>query len=155
MRSSYLIAGAAMLLASVGLARPSAQAPQKTMPAASAASTTGALGGNAEHGKYLVEGIAQCVQCHSPRDEAGDIIVSQEFHGAPVPVRPPWADNSNWALIAPRNAGLPGYDDQQALRLLMEGAIDRNGKQLRSPMPRFHMSRQDAADVIAYMRSRQ
>ena len=68
-----------------------------------------------------------------------------------VTVRPPWPND--WALRAPRNAGLPGYDDAQAMRLLTEGAIGRDGRQLRPPMPRFHMSQQDAADVIAFMRS--
>ena len=53
----------------------------------------------------------------------------------------------------PRNKGLPGYDDALALRLLTEGSIGRKGEQLRAPMPRFHMTRQDAADVIAFMRS--
>jgi mono/diheme cytochrome c family protein len=99
-----------------------------------------------------VHDVAMCVECHSPRDEHGNVITSQEFYGAPVPVgSPSWA--SDWAIIAPRNRGLPGYDDAQAMRLLTEGAIGRDGKQLRPPMPRFHLTRQDAADVIAYMRS--
>jgi hypothetical protein len=54
---------------------------------------------------------------------------------------------------APRNRGLPGYTDEQALQLLTEGAIGRDGKQLRLPMPRFRMTTQDAADVIAFLRS--
>ena len=56
-------------------------------------------------------------------------------------------------MRAPRNRGLPGYTDDLALRLLTQGGIGRNGEQLRAPMPRFRMSVQDAADVIAYMRS--
>jgi len=32
-------------------------------------------------------------------------------------------------------------------------AIGRGGQQLKPPMPRFHMRKQDAADVIAYLRS--
>lgn len=108
---------------------------------------------NIEHGKYIVENIAMCAQCHSPRDEQGQIIESQRFMGAPVPVRPPWGNN--WAQKAPRNRGLPGYTEEQAIRLLTQGAIDRNGQQLRPPMPRFRMSRQDAADVVAYMKSLQ
>ena len=39
------------------------------------------------------------------------------------------------------------------MRLLTEGAIDRRGVQLKPPMPRFRMTPQDAADVIAFMRS--
>ena len=143
MRSSHVIAGAALLLASAGLARTS---PQSPAPAAAQS-----ISGNVEHGRYIVEEVAMCAECHSPRDSQGAIIESRKFDGAPVPVRPPWPND--WALMAPRNRGLPGYDDAQALRLLTEGAIGRDGRQLRAPMPRFHMSQQDAADVIAFMRS--
>ena len=108
--------------------------------------------GNAEHGRYLVEHVAMCVECHSGRDARGNIVESERFLGAPVPFAPPSWPN-DWAMRAPRNRGLPGYTDDMALRLLTQGAIGRNGEQLRPPMPRFRMSVQDAADVIAYMRS--
>ena len=91
-----------------------------------------------------------CVECHSGRDARGSILQSERFLGAPIPFAPPWPND--WAMRAPRNRGLPGYTDEMALRLLTEGAIGRNGEQLRPPMPRFRMSVQDAADVIAYMR---
>ena len=107
--------------------------------------------GNAEHGRYIVEHVAMCVECHSGRDDRGGILQSERFLGAPIPFAPPWPND--WAMRAPRNRGLPGYTDELALRLLTEGAIGRNGEQLRPPMPRFRMSVQDAADVIAYMRS--
>ena len=106
--------------------------------------------GNAEHGRYLVEHVAMCIECHSGRDARGGIVQSERFLGAPIPFAPPWPND--WAMRAPRNRGLPGYTDELALRLLTEGAIGRNGEQLRPPMPRFRMSVQDAADVIAYMR---
>ncbi len=110
--------------------------------------------GNIEHGRYIVENIAMCAECHSPRDDKGEIIKEMLFMGAPIPVQPPpWA--SDWALRAPRNRTLPGYTEELGIRLLTQGAIDRNGKQLRPPMPRFHMTRQDAADVVAYMKSLQ
>jgi hypothetical protein len=147
MRGSYVVAGAALLLASVGLVRTSANA----TPAAPETIEVQGMTGNVEHGQYIVENIAMCVECHSDRDAAGNIIESTRFHGGPVTVRPPWPND--WAIRAPRNAGLPGYDDDQAMRLLTEGAIGRDGRQLRPPMPRFHMSKQDAANVIAFMRS--
>jgi hypothetical protein len=68
-----------------------------------------------------------------------------------MPVRPPWAND--WPVRIPRIAGLPGYTDELAIRLLTQGAIKRDGTQLRLPMPRFRMTPQDAADVVAYLRS--
>ena len=126
---------------------------QRQAPASSPASATAATSlprGNVEHGRYIVERVAMCVECHSGRDSQGNIVASQRFLGGPIPLTPIWP---NWATFAPRNKGLPGYTDDLALRLLTQGAIGRRGEQLKAPMPRFRMTVQDAADVIAYMRS--
>ena len=106
--------------------------------------------GNIEHGRYLAEHVAMCVECHSERDGSGNIIEGQKFVGGNIPFVPP---SSDWATRVPRNRGLPGYTDAMAMRLLTQGAIGRDGKPLRPPMPRFRMTPQDAADVIAYLRS--
>jgi mono/diheme cytochrome c family protein len=126
-------------------------------PAASAA--TGAqqaaagpkINGDLEHGRYLVERVVMCYECHSTRDPQGNIMPGTKFKGGPMPVRPAWS--ADWPIQIPRIAGLPGYTDELALRLLTQGAIRWDGKQLRAPMPRFRMSPQDAADVIVYLRS--
>lgn len=107
--------------------------------------------GNIERGQYLAEHVAMCVECHSGRDERGNIVESRKYRGGLVPFSPPWPND--WATIVPPNRGLPGYSDAQALRLLTQGAIGRNGRQLQAPMPRFRMTTQDAADVIAFLRS--
>jgi mono/diheme cytochrome c family protein len=112
---------------------------------------TSDIKGNVEHGRYLVEQVAMCPECHSSRDEKGDIIPNTRFMGGPIPFRPPWPND--WATLAPRNGGLPGYTDELAIRLLTQGAINREGRQLRPPMPRFRMTPQDAADVVAYLRT--
>ena len=120
--------------------------------AAGAAQETAVLPrGNVEHGQYLAEHVAMCVECHSGRDEHGNILESRRYRGGLIPFAPPWAND--WATIVPPNRGLPGYSDAQAMRLLTAGAIGRNGRQLQPPMPRFRMTPQDAADVIAFLRS--
>ena len=130
-------------------ARTPQQHPQKGQDKAETATTLPA--GNVEHGRYLAEHVAMCIECHSGRDASGNILQDELFEGGPIPFAPPWPND--WANRAPRNKGLPGYSDEQALRLLTEGAIGRDGKQLRPPMPRFRMTKQDAADVIAFLRS--
>ena len=140
--------GLLLLQASLGSQQPAATPSVRRAPAAAPASMPS---GNAEHGRYIVEHVAMCIECHSGRDSRGTILDSERFLGAPIPFAPPWPND--WAMRAPRNRGLPGYSDELAFRLLTQGAIGRNGEQLRAPMPRFRMSAQDAADVIAYMRS--
>ena len=147
MRSSHFVAGVLLLVAGAALARPGQSETRQTQ----AQAQNQGISGNVDHGRYLVNEVAMCPQCHSPRDDQGNLVASQLFEGGPVAVRPPWPND--WALIAPRNKGLPGYDDAAAMRLLTEGAIGRDGKQLSAPMPRFPMTKQDASDVIAYMRS--
>lgn len=131
-----VVCGAFVLMTSVSL---SGQQPQP------------APGGNAERGRYLVERVAMCGECHSTRDQAGNIVAGTRFNGGPMVVRPPWS--IDWPNAFPRIAGLPGYTDEQAMRLLTQGAIKRDGTQLRLPMPRFRMTPEDAAAVIAFLRT--
>lgn len=121
-------------------------------PADGAGTETEGIEGDVEHGLYLVEHVAMCIECHSPRDQHGEILESRKLLGAPIPIGPPpW--KGEWATLAPRILGLPGYDDRKALRLLTQGAIGRDEQPLKPPMPPFRMTRQDAADVVAYLRS--
>jgi hypothetical protein len=137
-----LAAGATVLIA--------AQAPATPTQAAAGSSVT-LPRGNVDHGRYIAEQVAMCVECHSGRDAQGNIVPSQRYLGSVLPIAPPpWG---GWATNAPRNKGLPGYTDALALRLLTQGSIGRDGAQLRPPMPRFRMSAQDAADVIAFLRA--
>ena len=158
MRSSHVLSAAALVLA-MAAGHPFAQSHNVAPAAAPQAAPlpgpsvySGPMPtGNVEHGRYLAEHVAMCVECHSGRDAAGNILASERYLGAPIPFGPPWA--ADWAARAPRNQGLPGYSDALAMRLLTQGAIGRDGRQLKPPMPRFRMSPQDAADVIAFMRS--
>lgn len=120
-------------------------------PGVAALTRSAELKGSVERGRYLAERVAMCVECHSERDDAGVIIPSRKYLGGQIPTGPAWA--RDWANRVPRIAGLPGYDDAAALRLLRQGAIARDGRQLLPPMPRFRMTLEDAVDVIAFMRS--
>ena len=146
-----LVIGGSLALAVTAAAAQAPRQAAKTAPVARPVAAVSLPRGNLEHGRYIVEHVAMCIECHSGRDSQGVILQSQLFLGAPIPFAPPWPND--WAMRAPRNKGLPGYDDALALRLLTQGAIGRNGEQLRPPMPRFRMNAQDAADVIAFMRS--
>jgi hypothetical protein len=72
-------------------------------------------------GKYLVDRVAMCGECHTPRNDKGEIISGQYLKGAPIPVNPLPYPNMKWAIKAPGIVGLIGYTNQQGIRLLTEG----------------------------------
>ncbi len=103
-------------------------------------------------GKYIVEDVAMCVECHTPRDQNGNLIADEYLNGAPVPVKAPPYRQINWAVKAPAIAGLIGYTKDEGVRLLTAG-VTRDGRAPNPPMPPFRMSDRDAEAVVAYLKS--
>lgn len=108
-------------------------------------------GGDVARGKYIVEDVAMCGTCHTPRLANGTLDRTRWLAGAPVPYLPAQPTN-DWPLLAPRLAGNPPATNAGMVTLLTT-AVWTNGKQLRDPMPKFHMSKADAEAVVAYLRS--
>ena len=102
-------------------------------------------------GKYIVEGVAMCGMCHTPRDRNGNLDRSQWLQGAPVIWVSPQND-PNWPLRAPRIGGSPPASDEDMVKLLTTG-VWTTGDHLRLPMPQFRMDRADAEAVVAYLKS--
>lgn len=104
-----------------------------------------------ERGAYIVENVAMCVQCHTPRNRRGELDRSHLLEGAPMPVDSPFP-NRRFAFHAPTLAGLPGWTVEDAITLLQTGKRP-GGASPRPPMPPFRMSREDAEAVVAYLKS--
>jgi mono/diheme cytochrome c family protein len=121
-------------------------------PAGQAVSPPGGKASRVARGRYIVERVSMCFECHTPRDESGELNHSRWLLGAPIPVSPPAFEEANWAIRAPRIAGMPGYTEQSGVRLLTLG-IDRNGAHPKSPMPPFRFSEEDARSVVAYLKA--
>lgn len=114
--------------------------------------TAGSASENAvARGKYLVEGVAMCGDCHTPPGLSGVPDRSKWLMGAPVTPKPP-SPAPDWPTTAPRLAGTPPGTDAQMITLLTTG-IWKTGQPLRPPMPQFHMTRADAEAVLAYLKS--
>jgi len=102
-------------------------------------------------GRYLVEGIGLCADCHTPRNERGEFVTGHWLRGAmigfipavPMPV---------WAPVAPPIAGLPSMTAEQAVHFLMEGTRP-DGSQPRPPMPSYRLKAEDARAMVAYLKS--
>src|ERR1700678_2422196 len=77
--------------------------------------------GDVARGKYLVEEVAMCGECHTPRDAQGNLIEARDLQGAPTWIAPVHPD-SNWAWNAPTLAGFAGYSDADAVNILEKGS---------------------------------
>ncbi len=138
----------------VSLAFCLATAPHQTWAQSSGQKSKTSAGndsGNVDRGRYIVNGVARCGQCHTPRDANGNPEQAHALEGAAVWLVP--ADRAeDWPLKAPRIAGTPPGTDEEMVTLLTTG-VWRDGRRLRAPMPQFRMSREDAQDVVAYLKS--
>jgi mono/diheme cytochrome c family protein len=114
--------------------------------------STAAMNGDqsAARGKYLVENVGMCGDCHTPMGPTGPDL-SRSLQGAEL-VFTPTVPVPDWVSAAPAIAGLPSLEDDEAIALLATGALP-NGTTMRPPMPHFRMNRDDAAAVVAYLRS--
>jgi mono/diheme cytochrome c family protein len=101
-------------------------------------------------GKYLVEEVARCPECHTPRNSNGALDRSKWLQGGPIWIRPVHP-NGAWAERAPALAGFP-YSNHQAENILERG-IGTNGNSIQPPMFSYHLNHADAMAIVAYLRS--
>jgi len=104
-----------------------------------------------ERGKYLVEQVARCADCHSPINEKGEPIPGKVLRGGALTFKPV-APTPAWADKAPNIAGLRGWDEDAAIKFLMTG-IAYNDLPARPPMPPYHLNRPDAEAIVAFLKS--
>src|ERR1700693_1567100 len=96
-------------------------------------------------GQYLVEQVARCPDCHTPRDSNGDLDRSHWLQGASVWIMPVRSKQA-WAAHAPALAGFP-YSDQQGQDILERG-IGTNGIPIQPPMHPYNLHHVDAMAII-------
>src|SRR5580700_38254 len=109
---------------------------REAAPPQQKASTAPAPQNLVDRGRYLVEDVAMCEECHTPRDASGALDESRRLQGAPIWIMPVHA-NSNWAMNAPALAGFGEYTDEQGAQVLEQGG-GPNGLAIRQPMHIYH-----------------
>jgi mono/diheme cytochrome c family protein len=102
----------------------------------------------AKRGEYLVNQVARCGDCHTPRDARGRLDMTRHLQGAPIPFTPKQR-GKEWEDKAPNitMSGKAGkWSEDRMINYLMKGDSD-------PPMPAYRLTRDDAAAVTAYLRS--
>lgn len=104
-----------------------------------------------DRGRYIVENVAMCEQCHTQRNAEGVPERDRWLMGGPTQLHASYP-SPDWAVIEPRIAGNPPGTDEEIIRLLTTG-ISRTGRPPRLPMPPFRMTHDDAEAVLAYLKT--
>ena len=107
--------------------------------------------GEPSRGQYLVESVSMCGECHTPRNERGELDLARRLQGAILEIRPR-RTMPDWAEEAPAIAGLQKMGDAAVIRLLEKGVLP-DGKPARPPMPQYRMSFGDAAASADYLKA--
>lgn len=106
-----------------------------------------------ERGRYLVETIAGCGNCHTPRGPGGDFVPGKELAGGFVITDGPFrAVTSN--ITPDRETGIGNWTDAQIVKAIREG-IRPDGSVIGPPMPielYRGLSDTDANAMVAYLR---
>jgi mono/diheme cytochrome c family protein len=102
-------------------------------------------------GTYLVERTSLCNDCHTPRDEKGQLDMSKSLQGATLGIQP--IHPMPWAEVAPPIAGLPAHFTPEQMVTFLQTGKRPDGSSPRPPMPPYRFSKEDALAVTAYLRS--
>jgi mono/diheme cytochrome c family protein len=104
-----------------------------------------------ERGAYLVT-LANCTECHTPRDEKGSPKAGLEFSGGSV-LKGPWGEVAS-ANLTPHASGISYYDEQMFLQTIRTGQV--KARKLNSIMPWGYfrnMTDDDLKAIFAYLRT--
>lgn len=103
-----------------------------------------------KYGKYLAD-IGHCMECHTPRNEKGELVLANLGAGGQV-IEGPWGKTVSRNLTP---TGLKDWSDGQIAKAIRDG-VDRNGQPYRPPMAyTFYKNINDAdmSALITYLRS--
>jgi mono/diheme cytochrome c family protein len=110
---------------------------------------------DAARGKYLVEQVARCQDCHTPRTDSGEADKTKWMKGAKLAVQP-IAPIQGWHATSPditsTSALWQRWGDDGFVKFL-ETAKNPRGGGAGAPMPAYTLSHDDAAAVAAYLKS--
>jgi mono/diheme cytochrome c family protein len=108
-----------------------------------------------ERGRYLVDGVGVCVNCHTPRAKGGPLDMSKYMAGGTQVFRSAAYEVRGSNLTPDPETGLGKWSEADIKRALTEGRRP-NGTQL-APNMRYNLYRimtaRDLDSVVAYLRS--
>lgn len=107
-----------------------------------------------ERGRYLVEEIGKCQDCHTPRLENGQYDRTKWLKGAPIDFKPTHPV-PKWEEMSPdlTRSGLSKDWGEAGLAKFLETGVGPHGDKADAPMPLYKLKPADAAAIAAYLNS--
>ena len=109
-------------------------------------------------GKYLLEEVARCQDCHTPKLDNGNFVKSQWMKGTTLNITPAAPVQGGWHSVSPDVT--PGgalwkrWGEDGMVAFLTTGKTPRGGAP-GAPMPTYTMKREDAEAIVAFLKSLQ
>ena len=114
-----------------------------------------AFAADVERGKYLTEEIGKCQDCHTPRGADGQLDRSKWLKGATLDFQP-IKEVKGWHTASPDLTGsgrlFQRWGEDGVVKFLVTGKGPR-GNGADAPMPTYQLKQEDAADIVAYLKS--
>jgi mono/diheme cytochrome c family protein len=118
------------------------------------AAPASAQNANLERGKYLVEQVARCQECHTPKAN-GEFDKTKWLKGGMLETAPK-GQIQGWHAAAPNitstSALWQRWGDDGMVKFLETATNPRGGK-AGPPMPAYTLSHEDAVAIAAYLKS--
>lgn len=108
-----------------------------------------------EYGKYIVEEVSRCQECHTPKLANGEYDKSKWMKGATLEYGP-LTPSKDWHKDAPDITGtskLWTRWNDDGVRNFMKTALNPRGHKADAPMPQYHMQQKEADAVTAYLKT--
>ena len=108
-----------------------------------------------EYGRYLVEEVAKCSDCHTPRTANGELDLSKRLKGTTLDASAPCDIKSRGKTspdLTPSGDLFRRWGAQGMVQFLKTGFDPQNHGAL-PPMPAYKLRPHDAEAIVAYLRS--
>ena len=108
-----------------------------------------------EMGRYLVEEVGKCQECHTPRLESGEFDRTKWLEGAVLnfaPIKPVEGWHKTSPGLTPDGRLWDRWKEEGIRNFLMTGLNPKGGK-ADAPMPTYKMKAADVDAIIAYLKT--
>jgi mono/diheme cytochrome c family protein len=111
--------------------------------------------GEVERGKYLVEEVAKCQDCHTPRGADGQLDQTKWLKGAVLDFQP-LQPMKEWHKTSPDLT--PGSRlwqrwGEKGLTEFLKTGLGPSGHTADPPMPAYKLTSDDAGAIVQYLKS--